>query len=60
MPKSLTFVDELMSSADEIEVVPVHEVGRDLGAEQPSGSTGTDRPSVDVLRVRPDKVAKCT
>ena len=34
-----------MSSADEIEVAPVHEVGGDLGAEQPTGTTGTDCPS---------------
>ena len=49
-----------MSSADEIEVAPVHEVGGDLGAKQPSGNAGTIFPSVHVLRVGPHKVAKCS
>ena len=47
-----------MCSTDQLEVVPVHEVGGDLSAKQPARATGADRPSVHVLGVGPDEIAE--
>jgi len=53
-------VNQLMGPANELEVVPLHEFACHLGAEEPTGSTRTDCPSVNVFRIGPNKVTKCS
>lgn len=48
---ALTLIDQLVGATDQLEVVLVHEVPRDGGAEQPAGAARRSRPRVHVLGV---------
>ena len=50
--------DELVSPGHQLQVINVVELRCDLGAEKPAGTSGRDRPSVDVLWVRPHQVTE--
>lgn len=50
--------DHLMGPGDEIEIVLVVELGRDVGAEGVSGAAGGDIPAGAFVGVGPDKVAQ--
>ena len=52
------FVDQLMRSRNQTEIVDMAELGRDLVAKQPAGSSRTDGPCLDVFGVAPNKVAE--
>ena len=49
---------QLVCSADQLQVVVVEELRGDLGAKQPAGPTGGDRPVLHLLRVGPDQVTE--
>ncbi len=48
---ALTFVNELVGSTDELEVVGLHEVVGDFVPEQPTRPPGAHRPRVDLFRI---------
>lgn len=52
------FVNQLVGPADQLQLVPLHEVLRDERAEQPSSAARALSPRVHVLRVAPDEVAE--
>mmetsp|Transcript_2097 Transcript_2097/g.5610 ORF Transcript_2097/g.5610 Transcript_2097/m.5610 type:complete len:365 (+) Transcript_2097:114-1208(+) len=54
----VAFLDELVSSADELEFVDSVELLHDLGPEEPARATRADRPSIDILGIAPHEVAK--
>lgn len=47
----VAFMDELMCPADQLQVVDVNKLICDLCTKKPASSSGTDGPSVHVLRV---------
>mmetsp|Transcript_5081 Transcript_5081/g.16373 ORF Transcript_5081/g.16373 Transcript_5081/m.16373 type:complete len:211 (-) Transcript_5081:549-1181(-) len=54
----VALLDELVRPRNQVEPVESVEVLCRLLAKQPAGAPGADRPVLDVLRVRPDEVAK--
>ena len=51
-------MDQLVSPADELQVVVGEELCGHLGSEQPASSTGRDGPALHLLRVGPDQVTE--
>jgi len=51
-------MDQLMSSADQLEVVGIHKLVGHLLSKQPASPPGGHSPVVNFLRVRPDKVTE--
>lgn len=47
-----------MSASDQFDVVDVTELAGDLRSEEPSRASWRESPSLDVLRVRPEKIAE--
>jgi hypothetical protein len=56
----VTLVDELMSTSNKLEAVDVIEFGCNLVTEEPASTARRNGPSLDILRITPDQVAKCT
>ena len=56
----VTLLDELMRTADKLELVGLNEVSGDAGSEQPTSTTGADLPGLNLLRIRPHKIAEST
>jgi hypothetical protein len=56
--RQLTFLHELVRPADELEVVPLHELVGHLCPEEPPGAPRAHCPSLDLLGVGPDKITK--
>ena len=54
----VTLVDQLMGSADELEVVVGEELRGDLGSKQPAGTAGRHRPALHLLGVGPHQVTE--
>ena len=52
--------DELMGAADEVDIVGMVELAHHIGAEEETGTTGTDAPALRVLRVRPQQITHWT
>ena len=57
---SPTFLYQLVRPADELEVVPLHELVSDLLAEQPPGAPWAHGPSLHFLRVGPNQITEST
>ena len=56
----VTLMDELMSSADKLEIVVAEELCGHLGSKQPAGPAGRHRPALYLLRVGPNQVTECS
>lgn len=46
----MTFHDELVRARDQVEVVGVHELLDDVGAEEEAGAAGREAPAFDIWR----------
>lgn len=53
-------MNQLVSSADEFQVVDVNKLVRHLGAEEPACSTRADGPGVNIFWIRPNEVTEGT
>ena len=54
----VTLMDQLVSPADELQVVVGEELCGHLGSEQPASTTGRNGPALHLLWVRPDQVTE--
>lgn len=57
-PYLVTFIDELVSSRNQLQAVYMIKFGGDLVTKKPAGASWADGPCFDILGVRPDQVAK--
>lgn len=56
----VALIHQLMSSSNSLETIHVVELGGNLVPKEPSRSSRTDGPGVDILWVTPDQVAERT
>ena len=54
----VAFVDKLVRTSDELQVVDMIELRGNFVSEQPPGTTGTNGPSLHVLGVTPNQIAE--
>lgn len=56
----VALVDKLMCPADQLQIIDVDKLIGHLCPKQPSCSSGADGPSVNIFRVWPHQITKCT
>lgn len=54
----VTFVDQLMSTSDQLQAVDLVKLGRNLVSEQPSCTTWRHCPGVDLFRIGPHEITE--
>jgi hypothetical protein len=59
-PYLIAFIDELVSTSDELKTVDMIKLGCNLVSKEPACTTGRNSPRLDILRIAPDQVAKST
>jgi len=56
----VAFVDQLMSTSNELQTIDMIELSCNLITKEPASTTGRNCPSLNILRVTPDKVTEST